>query len=124
MIQEFYNYEIFSISNSLQQFQQDNTQYFPAKIIFFIEKNIQLFSRLNAAISEAKDSIVRHYGVLKDENFYIPEDKLQAANQELNELMFLKQQVEFSTIPLSWLEDYTFTPSQMAAITFMIDESK
>ena len=38
--------------------------------------------------------------------------------------MFLKQQVEFSTIPLSWLEDYTFTPSQMAAITFMIDESK
>jgi hypothetical protein len=38
--------------------------------------------------------------------------------------MFLKQELDISLIPLSWIEDIKFTPEQMSVLAFMIDENK
>lgn len=121
---ELTNYEIHTKALSFDCL-KNSPEYFPAKIIFYIQKNINLFNQLDMAIVAAKDSIIEHYGIVNsDQGLTIPQDKLPIANQELNELMFLKQELDISLIPLSWIEDMKFTPEQMSVLAFMIDENK
>lgn len=103
----------------------DNKKYFPAKINYIIQKNIQNLKKLSKEIEIVKNNIVKHYGIQseEDENLYtIPTEKRKTAQKELDDLLDFQQEINVFKIRLEDIEDLEFTSNQMEAIMFMIDE--
>ena len=99
--------------------------YIPAKANFFIQKNISTLAAAAQEIDQSRLEIAKHYGVLDEEGqqYKIPEDKLEEASKELNDLFTLEQEVQIYTINIdSFGDDLTITTAQMEAIMFMIEQ--
>lgn len=121
---EFYNNQICMFADKLSII-NDNKEYFPAKAIFYIQKNINIISNLAFEIFSVRDEIVKKYSELTPNNEYrVPIEKQDLANRELQELFYLKQEIEIYQIPFSWIEDINFTSEQMNALIFMINENE
>ena len=59
----------------------------------------------------------------EEENKYIiPQNKIQEAQHELDELLDIKQEIEINLISINDIENLHFTFPQMEALMFMIEE--
>ena len=98
--------------------------YLPAKINFFLQKNINLILQLSKEIEESRLNIARQYGTLNSEQtaFIISEEKEKKANLELQDLLSLTQEVNIHKLKLNDFENISLSFDQMSAILFMIDE--
>lgn len=98
--------------------------YLPAKINFFLQKNINLILQLSKEIEESRLNIARQYGTLNSEQtaFIISEEKEKEANLELQDLLSLTQEVNIHKLKLNDFENISLSFDQMSAILFMIDE--
>ena len=98
--------------------------YLPAKINFFLQKNINLILQLSKEIEESRLNIARQYGTLNSEQtaFIISEEKEKKANLELQDLLSLTQEVNIHKLKLNDFENINLSFDQMSAILFMIDE--
>lgn len=98
--------------------------YLPAKINFFLQKNINLILQLSKEIEESRLNIARQYGTLNSEQtaFIISEEKEKEANLELQDLLSLTQEVNIHKLKLNDFENINLSFDQMSAILFMIDE--
>lgn len=111
------------ISNNFANMEQafSNCQtYFPAKIGFKIQKNIQNLYILVKEIDAAKELIGKHYGTKKEQGYLINQDKMEEAQKELNDLMDVDQNVDLLYLKLSEIENISFTLDQIKALSFMI----
>ena len=118
------NLEIYTNAQALNEAFTDGTQYLPVKANFFIQKNKAELISLAQDIDNARLNIVRNYGELNEDetSFIVPEEKLDEANRELNDLFALEQEVNIRTIDINaFPDDIVLTTQQMEALMFMID---
>ncbi len=118
------NNKIYNYAINLSKVFNTGDQYLPAKVNFFIQKNKKMLIALGADIEEARIAILSNYGELAKDgvtyNFTV--ENANHANQELNDLLEIEQEVAISKIKLSDLNGLDFTVEQMQAIMFMIEE--
>lgn len=121
---KFNNYEIYQTANTLMQTFDNLDIYIPAKANFFMQKNIEMLAAAAQEIEKSRLEIAKHYGILDEENqqYTIPEDKLEEASKELNDLFSIEQEFDIKTFSIDTLGNIEFTPTQMQAIMFMIED--
>ena len=116
---EIYRYAI-GIMNTLNKIETP----MPAAISFSITKNKKTISALAEDIEKYRIDILNRYGAKIVENniVSIPEEKVNNANKELEELLTISQEVRIYTFSIEDLQNVNLSPAQMEAILFMIDE--
>ena len=123
MLKILTNNEIYFINKQLNKTFEDSQQYLPAKVNFYIQKNKKKIAELAQEIEIARAEIIKNFGEQKeDQKYYIPQDKIQEAQQELFDLLNIQQEIEVFTISLDDIENLHFTLPQMEALMFMIEE--
>lgn len=121
---KFNNNQIYQMANNLFDNINDLDIYIPAKVNFFLQKNIQVITNAAQEIETARLEIAKHYGVQDEEtqHYHIPSDKITEASQELNDLFNIEQDLEIKLISINDLDGLEFTPAQMQSIMFMIED--
>ena len=121
---KFNNQQIYQIANNLISNLDNLNIYIPAKANFFLQKNLQTLAAAAHEIEKSRLEIAQHYGVLDEENqqYKIPVDKVQEANKELEDLFSIEQELDIKTFSIEALGNAEFTPAQMNAMMFMIED--
>ena len=77
-------------------------------------------------IEQARLKIAQHYGELEingvQQYYKISEDKRTDAEKELENLFSIEQELDIKTFKIEDLGNTEFTPVQMQAILFMIED--
>ena len=121
---KFNNQQIYQIANNVLSNLDNLNIYIPAKANFFIQKNISILAAAAQEIEKSRLEIAKHYGVLDEEGqqYKIPEDKIEEASKELNDLFSIEQELDIKTFSIEALGNAEFTPAQMQAMMFMIED--
>ena len=121
---KFNNQQIYQIANNVLSNLDNLNIYIPAKANFFIQKNISVLAAAAQEIEKSRLEIAKHYGVLDEEGqqYKIPEDKLEEASKELEDLFSIEQELDIKTFSIEALGSAEFTPAQMQAMMFMIED--
>ena len=121
---KFNNQQIYQIANNLLSNLDNLDIYIPAKANFFIQKNISILAAAAQEIEKSRLEIAKHYGVLDEEGqqYKIPEDKIEEASKELEELFSIEQELDIKTFSIEALGNAEFTSAQMQAMMFMIED--
>ena len=121
---KFTNQKIYQLAELINYNLQELNAYIPAKANFFLQKNIATISNAAQDIEKARLEIAKHYGELNEEKqaYDIPQDKLEDASKELNELFNIEQELEIKTFSIDALGNVELTPAQMQTMMFMISE--
>lgn len=121
---KFNNQQIYQIANNTISNLDNLNIYIPAKANFFLQKNLQTFTAAAQEIEKSRLEIAKHYGVLDEERqqYKIPEDKLEEASKELEDLFSIEQELDIKTFSIEALGNAEFTPAQMQAMMFMIED--
>lgn len=123
MLKILTNNEIYFINEQFNKVFEQSQQYLPAKVNFYIQKNKKKIADLAQEIEQARAQIIKNFGEQKeDQKYYISQEKIQDAQQELKDLLDIKQEIEVYTISLDDIENLHFTLPQMEALMFMIEE--
>ena len=123
MLKILTNNEIYFINEQLNKVFEQSQQYLPAKVNFYIQKNKKKIADLAQEIEQTRAQIIKNFGEQKeDQKYYISQEKIQDAQQELKDLLNIKQEIEVYTIFLNDIENLHFTLPQMEALMFMIEE--
>ena len=123
MLKQLNNEEIYFAHKQLNDAFEGSNQYLPAKINFYIQKNKKKIADLAQEIETTRVQIIQSFGVPEEEGkYFIPEDKIQIAQQEIASLFTIVQEIEINTIALEDIENLHFTLPQMEALMFMIEE--
>lgn len=117
------NKDIYEYAQALTTFEDCNIRM-PVRINFYLQKNIKLIKEAANAIELARLGIGAQFGEPNVERtgFNIPPEKIEAATQELQELLGLEQDITIHKFHLSDFDGIELTYQQMAAIMFMIEE--
>lgn len=97
-------------------------KYLPIKLNFAIQKNLATLGQHNMAIESGKKTICEEYGIRDGDKYIFDNDKVDIANQELQDLYSVETDLPISTVSLNAIENIELTPAQMDAIMFMIEE--
>lgn len=118
------NLEIYNIANNLLEVFNDNSQKLPVKVNFFLQKNKKVLLSLAQEIEEERISIAQNYGKLDSEsgNYSVDLEHIEAAQQDLNNLFNIEQDVNITKINYNDLDpNMELTTAQMEALLFMIE---
>lgn len=118
------NAEIYGISEALGKAFNNEERYLPARVNFHIQKNKSILAQATEAIVAVRRHIIEQYGIIdKDKGtFSIDDANMKIANKELEDLLNEKQELNISKIHIADLDSLEFTPKQMQALLFMIEE--
>ena len=96
----------------------------PVRINFFLQKNIQAIAAAGQEIDAARLNIAQEFGKLNEEGtqFIIPPEKMAEAQQELNDLFNLEQELNIHIFKLDDFDGIELTYQQLSTIMFMIEE--
>ena len=121
---KFNNNEIYQKANMLLETFDKLDIYISAKANFFIQKNISILATAAKEIEKSRLEIAKHYGTLDEENqqYNIPKEKIKEASEELEGLLSIEQDLDIKTFSIEALGNAEFTPAQMQAIMFMIED--
>lgn len=121
---KFTNFEIYQYANILATIFENKELYIPIKANFIMQKNISVIAAAAQEIEQSRMSIAEHYGILDEtgEQYTIPNENMEAAAKELNDLFLIEQELSIRTFSIEDLGNAQFTPTQMQAIMFMISE--
>ena len=108
----------------MEQF-NNGEQKFPVKINFYLQKNKNTLMGFAQEIETARLEIINNYGSPSEDNprqYIIPPENIEIAQQELNELFALEQDVNIYKLSIdNFPEDMSLTGNQMEALLFMIE---
>ena len=118
------NNQIYDLANNILTVFNNLNIYIPAKANFFIQKNISTLAAAAQEIEKARLEIAKHYGELTEDGtqYNIPADKIQEASQEIEDLFNIEQELDIKMFPIEALGNAEFTPAQMNAMMFMIED--
>lgn len=121
---KFTNLEIYQIANALLANIQNLTTHIPAKANFFLQKNFTTIATAAQEIEKSRMKVAEHYGEKNEETqgYTFSDEKAAAANQELQDLFSIEQELSIKTFSIDDLGNAEFTPAQMQAIMFMIED--
>lgn len=119
------NSEIYNISQNLVKAFDDNSQKFPIKVNFYLQKNKKTLLDLAQEIEGARMEIITTYGKPSPDNngqYIIAPENVESAQKELNDLFDLEQDVNIYKLSIdNFPEDMSLTGNQMEALLFMIE---
>lgn len=117
------NKDIYEYQKQLMVFNNCDIKL-PVKINFYLQKNIRLIQQAAEDIDIARLNIGAQYGTPNEagNGYDIPPENIDIANQELNELFELEQEINIHKFKLDDFGDIDLTYQQMSAILFMIEE--
>lgn len=117
------NQQIFQYSQDIVNNFSKDEKYYPAKFNFYLQKNLKTLMNSVDEIEQSRNNTIKHYGKQVNGNEYtIPPEKIQLVNAELQELSNIEQDVNIYMVKLQDIEELEFTPQQMNALMFMIEE--
>lgn len=121
---KFNNNTIYQQAQILSSTLGDLNIYIPAKANFFIQKNAGVIAAAAQEIEKSRIDIIKHYGEPDEtgEQITIPQDKIEEASKELEDLFNIEQELDIKTFSIEALGNAEFTPAQMQAIMFMIED--
>lgn len=124
MLKILTNEQIYSINQQMSKVFEQSNQYLPAKVNFYIQKNKNKIADLAQEIDDARTEIILNFGIPGEEEgrYFIPPEKMQEAQKELNDLFSIEQKIEINMISIDNIENLHFTIPQMEALMFMIEE--
>ena len=126
MIITMSNNEIYQIFTNLMEQFNNGEQKFPVKINFYLQKNKNTLMGFAQEIETARLGIINNYGSPSEDNpgqYIIPPENIEIAQQELDELFALEQDVQlYKTKIDDFPADMSLTASQMEALLFMIED--
>ena len=94
----------------------------PVAVIFSIEKNKQTLMAVAQDVEKYRMDIIKKYGEEIDGNYNVPQDKIEIANKELQDLFSIEQEINIYKFNIEDLGDIKLTANQMNAILFMIED--
>ena len=117
------NNDIYTYGSNLAIFNECDVKM-PVRINFYLQKNIQLIRAAAEEIETARFSIGAQYGTLSEDGagYQIPAEDIGMANQELEDLFALEQELNLHIFKLSDFDGIELTYQQMSAIIFMVEE--
>ena len=118
------NSQIYTFAQEIHCLLEQTDLYIPVKANFYLQKNIHALMLAAEEIEKARIAIAAHYGTLDSETqqYIVPVDKVEIANQEILNLFAIEQDVNILTFKLEDLGQAEFTQKQMQIIMFMIEE--
>lgn len=117
------NGEIYDLAIRFSKSFMDNELYLPAAVNYSIQKNKTIISEMAKEIEQHRINIIHHYGeILENGNVIVPENKIDNANKEINDLLSIEQEVKIYTFKIEEIADVQLTSAQMSSIMFMIEE--
>lgn len=118
------NNEIYMKAQELSIAFNDNKQYLPIKINFYIQKNKDTLMALAQDIETNRIRIMEEYGVKNEDgtSYIIKTENIDVAQKEITDLFSIEQEVNIYTVSLDSIPEGTaLTTGQMEAIMFMIE---
>lgn len=125
MKKQYSNQQIWENTNKMMEaFPLNSNLTLPAKIAYVIEYNKNILLDKYQLIEQMRQNVAKKYGnYSKEQNSYIlPPEKIEMAQNELNQVLEITQLIDIFTISLKDIENYNFTLQQMNALLFMIEE--
>ena len=113
---------IYQYALTLNEVLNDNDLQMPVAVIFSIEKNKQTLMAVAQDVEKYRMDIIKKYGKEVDGNYNVPQDKIEIANKELQDLFSIEQEVNIYKFNIEELGDIKLTSNQMNAILFMIED--
>ena len=113
---------IYQYALTLNEALNDNDLQMPVAVIFSIEKNKQTLMAVAQDVEKYRMDIIKKYGKEVDGNYNVPQDKIEIANKELQDLFSIEQEVNIYKFNIEDLGDIKLTSNQMNAILFMIED--
>lgn len=125
------NLKIYNIATELMQLQQTEkyqNYLYPVRVMFYLNKNINIILDLAQEIENIKIDILEKFKDLNADSLpqgqiAINPDYLDEANQEINDLFNLTQEIIIYTIDLEAFGDMNMTPAEISALSYMITET-
>lgn len=116
--------EIYDIAvKLLNNFTDVDNIYLSAAAAFSIQKNKQNFLSVANEIEESRISVLNKYNIGgENEEIQIATENIENANKELKDLLSIESEMKIYTFAIEELDGIKFTPAQMEAILFMIQE--
>lgn len=116
--------EIYDIAvKLLNNFTDVDNIYLSAAAAFSIQKNKQNFLSVANEIEESRMSVLNKYNIGgENEEIQIATENIENANKELKDLLSIESEMKIYTFAIEELDGIKFTPAQMEAILFMIQE--
>lgn len=121
---KFTNQQIYETIASMVSAFQDEKKYIPVKLNFAMQKNLATLTKHQEEIEKSRIAIGQAYGSLDEsqQRYIIDESRKKEAEQELQDLFEIEQEVDIKTCPIQTIENLDLTLEQMQAILFMITE--
>ena len=113
---------IYQYALTLNEALNDNDLQMPVAVIFSIEKNKQTLMAIAQDVEKYRMDIIKKYGEEVNGNYNVPQDKIEIANKELQDLFSIEQEVNIYKFNIEDLGDIKLTSNQMNAILFMIED--
>ena len=113
---------IYQYALALDEALNDNDLQMPVAVIFSIEKNKQTLMAIAQDVEKYRMDIIKKYGKEVNGNYKVPQDKIEIANKELQDLFSIEQEVNIYKFNIEDLGDIKLTSNQMNAILFMIED--
>lgn len=113
---------IYQYALTLNEVLNDNDLQMPVAVLFSIEKNKQTLMAVAQDVEKYRMDIIKKYGEEVDDNYNVPQDKIEIANKELQDLFSIEQEVNIYKFNIEDLGDIKLTSNQMNAILFMIED--
>lgn len=121
------NLEIYNLASALlEEFNLAEANY-PVKVNFFLQKNINTLVEIARELEENRIAIIKKYGEPdpeNEENYVVPQEKMDSASADLEDLFNLEQEVAVNMLDLEWFDNIDMTAKQVSAISFMINEEE
>lgn len=121
------NNEIYNYTTALNnEFNSSCKIKFPVRVNFFLQKNIQKLTNASSEIEKARVEIAQSYGELNEDktSYFIPPDKISEAQEELNELFNIDQDIKLHLFSIDDFNNIELTYQQMSALMFMIKDEE
>lgn len=113
---------IYQYALALSEALSDNDLQMPVAVLFSIEKNKQTLMAVAQDVEKYRMDIIKKYGEEVNGNYNVPQDKIEIANKELQDLFSIEQEVNIYKFNIEDLGDIKLTSNQMNAILFMIED--
>ena len=113
---------IYQYALNLSEALNDNDLQMPVAILFSIEKNKQTLMTVAQDIEKYRMDIIKKYGEEVNGNYNVPQEKIEIANKELQDLFSIEQDINIYKFNIEDLGDIKLTSNQMNAILFMIED--
>lgn len=121
------NNEIYNYTTALNnEFNSSCKIKFPVRVNFFLQKNIQKLTNAFSEIEKARMEIAQSYGELNEDrtSYFIPPDKISEAQEDLNELFNIDQDIKLHLFSIDDFNNIELTYQQMSALMFMIKDEE